>query len=192
PPNAGLKRTWKDKLTRPGYYWLAYDWQNLFFSCEICNRKHKNNFFPVVDEPMRAKNHSFDVSLEEPAILHPSLDDPEKHLQFKRYMLTYKTTKGENSIKAYGLNRKKLREKRSKYLDTVELNDLYWDYDPDELTDKQKHDISKDMNRPWPDLERIIRKARAFLAIAATDQKPFSLMVRQNFPHLPYEPQSRV
>lgn len=24
-----------------GYYWLAHVWENLYLSCEICNRRHK-------------------------------------------------------------------------------------------------------------------------------------------------------
>lgn len=27
-----------DKKNRPGYYWLAYKWDNLMYACEKCNR----------------------------------------------------------------------------------------------------------------------------------------------------------
>ncbi|MFX1554713.1 MAG: hypothetical protein ACFFBV_12360, partial [Promethearchaeota archaeon] len=43
-------------ITHPGYYWLAYDWQNLLLTCEMCNRPNpgnknigKHNKFPVRD-----------------------------------------------------------------------------------------------------------------------------------------------
>lgn len=187
-PKGGYQITPEGKLNRPGYYWLAYDWDNLFFSCQICNQRHKKNFFPIEDEAARARNHALDIDLEVPAIIHPSQDTPDQHLHFNRHILTFKTSKGANSIKGYGLNRKKLKEARKKHFDTVELNDLFWNYDPDALTDEQKRQVSGDMKRPWPVLEPIIRKARAFLVVAASAQKPFTQMVRQNFPHLPYEP----
>jgi uncharacterized protein (TIGR02646 family) len=187
-PKGGYQITPEGKLNRPGYYWLTYDWENLFFSCQICNQRYKKNYFPIEDEAVRAKNHVANVTLEEPAIINPSLDNPDQHLQFRGHVLTHKTLKGENSIKGFGLNRKKIKETRKDYFDKVELNNLYFDYDPDELTDEQKRQVSQDMKRPWRELEPIIRKARAFLAVAASAKKPFTLMVRQNFPHLPYEP----
>ena len=36
-PKGGYQQTEKGKISKPGYYWLAYEWQNLFFSCQICN-----------------------------------------------------------------------------------------------------------------------------------------------------------
>jgi uncharacterized protein (TIGR02646 family) len=187
-PKGAYQITSNGELHRPGYYWLAYDWDNLFFSCQICNQRYKKNFFPLKDEASRAKNHTAVVALEEPAIINPSLDDPDQHLQFREHILIYKTLKGENSIKGFGLNRKKIKDIRKDHFDKVELNNLYFDYDPDALTDEQKRQVSSDMKRPWRELEPIIRKARAFLAVAASNKKPFAQMVRQNFPHLPCEP----
>src|ERR1700722_2357164 len=31
----------------PGYYWLAYEWDNLFLSCSFCNSRNKRNLFPL-------------------------------------------------------------------------------------------------------------------------------------------------
>jgi len=47
----------------PGYYWLAYDWENLVPACERCNRANaKMNQFPV------AKRHSCTPLLDTPAL----------------------------------------------------------------------------------------------------------------------------
>ncbi len=35
------------QLERPGYYWLAYTWENLLFSCELCNRREKGAWFRI-------------------------------------------------------------------------------------------------------------------------------------------------
>jgi hypothetical protein len=40
-PKGGVRQADTDPLQQPGYYWLAYDWANLMFSCERCNRRHK-------------------------------------------------------------------------------------------------------------------------------------------------------
>src|SRR5947207_120084 len=36
-PKAGYRQHESDELRRPGYYWLAYTWANLFLACSICN-----------------------------------------------------------------------------------------------------------------------------------------------------------
>ncbi len=116
-PKGGYQTTLKGQLNRPGYYWLAYEWKNLFFSCQIRNQRYKKNFFPIENEALRAKNHAFDVVLEVPDIIHPALDDPAKHLKFNKHVLTHKTLKGYNSIRGYGLKRQKLNDARKQHLD---------------------------------------------------------------------------
>jgi len=71
----------------PGYYWLAYDWQNLLPSCIDCNRpnetkipgKHmgKRNYFPVRD--FRAVRPGEETQ-EEPLLLNPVIQNPDNHL----------------------------------------------------------------------------------------------------------------
>ena len=46
-PKKGYRQTASDSLGLPGYYWLAYEWSNLLFSCQICNQRHKGNLFPL-------------------------------------------------------------------------------------------------------------------------------------------------
>lgn len=56
------------KVVKPGYYWLAAYWDNLFLSCQHCNQKRKHrvegggtlnagkaNKFPVADEKQRVR-----------------------------------------------------------------------------------------------------------------------------------------
>lgn len=61
-----------------GYWWLAYEWSNLLFSCKACNSTHKKNHFPMVrdDESCRAATKDDDLSSERPALIDPSLEDP--------------------------------------------------------------------------------------------------------------------
>ena len=70
-PKAGYKINRKDKLKKPGYYWLGYSWSNLFFVCGPCNTK-KGNIFPLENESRRAKNHNFSWHAEKPLLLDPA------------------------------------------------------------------------------------------------------------------------
>ncbi len=49
-PKKAFQQNAKENLTFPGYYWLAYDWKNLFLVCKICNQRHKKNLFPPLAE----------------------------------------------------------------------------------------------------------------------------------------------
>src|SRR4051812_43320222 len=55
----------------PGYYWLAYSWENLFWSCHFCNSSNKGNLFPLVNPAKRARYHGMALEDETPAILKP-------------------------------------------------------------------------------------------------------------------------
>src|SRR5207253_16064 len=68
-PKAGYQQAPKGRLLRPGYYWLAYTWDNLLLSCSACNQRHKRNLFPLTNPNQRAKSHADDVTLETPLFL---------------------------------------------------------------------------------------------------------------------------
>ncbi len=62
---------------RPGYYWLAYEWANLYYACADCNQYRKLNQFPLADPTRRATNHHHPIASEEPLLLDPGgPDDP--------------------------------------------------------------------------------------------------------------------
>ena len=62
-PKAGYRQSPDDPLGRPGYYWLAYDWSNLLFCCQLCNQRFKRSLFPLADSVYRACTHHHDLSL---------------------------------------------------------------------------------------------------------------------------------
>ena len=43
-PKGGFQTSLNERLTKPGYYWLAYDFSNLFLACQICNQSYKKNY----------------------------------------------------------------------------------------------------------------------------------------------------
>jgi uncharacterized protein (TIGR02646 family) len=105
-------------LQQPGYYWLAYDWQNLLFSCSECNTSYKRNHFPLVNENARDIEHR-DITNEEPAIINPVTTDPRDHIEFSEFIIRPKMVDGQESIQGkttigvFRLNdRKDLKERR--------------------------------------------------------------------------------
>src|SRR5207248_2896103 len=65
-PKGGYKQRETDELKRPGYYWLAYAWDNLFCSCQLCNQRFKRNLFPLRDGRRRARSHTHKLDKEQP------------------------------------------------------------------------------------------------------------------------------
>jgi uncharacterized protein (TIGR02646 family) len=116
-PKGGYKKDDTSKLVKPGYYWLAYNFDNLYFSCNRCNTSYKKNYFPLADESTRAKNHTENIANEDPLIINPSVE-PSTHLVFKREKIKAKgkSIKGKETIKRTGLNRKLLSQERLEYL----------------------------------------------------------------------------
>lgn len=97
----------------PGYYWLAYTWSNLYFSCPNCNRSWKKNLFPLADPLLRARSHSGDVATEQPVLLDPGgPDDPRQHIRFHEEIAVGKTERGRMTIETINLNRSDLCEAR--------------------------------------------------------------------------------
>lgn len=120
-PKAAVRQDPSDDLSRPGYYWLAYDWHNLFLSCGQCNRRYKGNLFPLQDPSARARSHKDTIANEEPLFLHPSEDDPEEHIAFREAVAVAKngSERGGITINYLYLNRTSLYDVRDDYYRTT-------------------------------------------------------------------------
>ena len=128
---------------KPGYYWLAADWNNLLLSCRNCNQKLKHlvhgatvkrtmgkmNQFPLSAPGVyvRAHNHINGINDEEPyrQLLNPCVDRPEEHLEYDIVAGVIKakkdnqgqfSIKGQKSIEVYVLQRMPLVLSREKVL----------------------------------------------------------------------------
>lgn len=132
-----------EEMTHPGYFWLAYHWQNLLPSCEYCNTAGgKLDFFPVQKSHVavkRLKVAEIDALLDkrtrsmkaadtfylEPSdldkfegrlLLHPYYDKPEDHIYFQvdgEADVWDKSKQGDKSIKVYDLNETSKRTARN-------------------------------------------------------------------------------
>ena len=113
-PKAGYRQKASDSLARPGYYWLAYEWNNLLLSCQLCNQRFKRNLFPLSENSQRAKTHKDDLRAESPLFINPTTSNPEQHISF-RAEIPYSidgNSQAQTTISSLGLDREALNEQR--------------------------------------------------------------------------------
>ncbi|WP_147451369.1 hypothetical protein [Corallococcus llansteffanensis] len=117
-PKAGCRQVENGPLLRPGYYWLAYEWENLYLSCALCNQRFKGSLFPLRVAKSRAKNHRRRVRAEEPLLIDPGGDEPERLIGFRREVpyAVANNARARVTIDALGLQRTELMEQRRERL----------------------------------------------------------------------------
>lgn len=120
-PKGTVRQDEQSGAVRPGYFWLAYSWENLYLCCQVCNRSEKIDLFPLKNHAKRARSHVDNLADEEPLILDPGgLDDPRKHIRFRKEIAVGLTEDGKSTIQCIGLNRPALGEARLHRLAVLE------------------------------------------------------------------------
>jgi uncharacterized protein (TIGR02646 family) len=162
-PKGGFQIDEQQSLQTPGYYWLAYNFDNLFYCCQICNQVYKKNYFPLADETSRVRSHTQNFRVEESLLIHPEVDEPNQHLTFIDEVIKplNGSRKGIETIKRTGLDRPELEDDRFVYLKTLRILAAVARGDGPQSTIAQQH--FKDISKPTA---------------------VYSLMVRANFPDL--------
>jgi uncharacterized protein (TIGR02646 family) len=163
-PKAAVRQNEKGELEYPGYYWLAYEWSNLFLSCQLCNEKFKRNCFPLRNPKSRVRSHREDLNRELPLLADPA-GSPESHITFNGGMIVAKDIIGKTTIKVLGLDRKELVERRltlRKFL----------------LTFKKLRSRLRKLRSPTTDDLKSIREIETHLAEAITDPAEYAAMAR--------------
>ena len=100
----------------PGYYWLAYEWQNLLPACADCNRPSRRK---SVDGRLLGKWDRFpingtyaatpddDLVQEDPLLINPVFENPADHLEIDETGLftpLNDSDRGRMCISIFGLN----------------------------------------------------------------------------------------
>lgn len=83
---------------KPGYYWLAAEWDNLLLSCRNCNQKLKHltfgetlkktmgkmDQFPLSNEQKRVRSHKKSIVEEEKVrlLINPCKENPEEYFKY--------------------------------------------------------------------------------------------------------------
>ncbi len=98
-----------------GYWWLAYDWNNLFFSCRMCNQHYKKTKFPIA--ALRATPRTVDLNDEKAMLIDPALESPEDSIGFDwshvpnqvvPYGIGSNANRGNTTIEVCGLDRQQV------------------------------------------------------------------------------------
>jgi len=118
-PKGGARRgrTWDSSR----YWWLAWNWDNLFFICTTCNSVAlKGSHFPLKERtsplplpgrgrPLAQTLRCFAVSRESPMLIDPARDEPMDHIAWRpenpedgaehlRWRPMHKTARGKTTI----------------------------------------------------------------------------------------------
>jgi uncharacterized protein (TIGR02646 family) len=160
-PKAYSKQFRDAEELRPGYYWLAYDWDNLFLSCHFCNSSNKGNIFPLSNPDARARNHHADLAAERPLLLKPDgMQDPRDHIGFHEEVPIGRTPEGRATIAILGLDRTEHAVRLRLFNQLKRCREVIVTY---------RHDLS-------PAAVEWVAEARAFIVRAVRAEAPFSAM----------------
>lgn len=96
------------------YWWLAFEWSNLYLTCANCN-KQRGPRFPVKGD--RIKGPGEDLGNEEPLLLDPCADRPDEHLRFDTSgRVSPLSGRGDVTINLVALNRLDLVSRRRRLI----------------------------------------------------------------------------
>jgi uncharacterized protein (TIGR02646 family) len=70
-----------------GYWWLAWSWENIMFSCKNCNEYCKIDQFPLDASSVPLKPREVPPGRELPLLVDPCIEDPMDHIEFKQVSL---------------------------------------------------------------------------------------------------------
>lgn len=146
--------------TRPGYWWLAYEWSNYLYACPTCQRDWKRNSFPL--KAPRASMEPGCEAQEDPLVLNPMDEDPSAHLRFDEFgQIHGLTEEGKTTIDRCGLDRQTLIDDRSRVAarltclcESLEEGLIGADFFADELEKMMEDDaefagMCRDLARRW-------------------------------------------
>lgn len=160
-PKAFSQQTANSAKNYPGYYWLTYDWENLFLACHFCNSSNKRNIFPLAVVRTRAKSHRGKLSREKPLLICPSgPDDPSQHIDFHNEVPVGLTWKGSTTIAVLGLDSPEHEQRLRLFQQLTYCHDI----------------ISKYRNSRSLAAREVVAQANKNLASAVRSDAPFSAM----------------
>jgi len=98
--------------SRQHYYWLAHEWENLYPSCQQCNRA-KGAKFPVLGPRAEPDTFGAELLVEGPGLIDPCVDDPESvFVYLPSGQVISVEDRGRQTIDVLALNRPQLVTER--------------------------------------------------------------------------------
>lgn len=151
-PKNGFKKKRGGAEEYPGYFWLAYSWDNLILGCYECNRI-KGTIFPLGDDTQRILSHIDKGVLDReiPLLINPGAPgiEPRDEITFVDDFPVSKTAAGKATIELLKLDygpenneRPFLREQRLEFKAWLQSQ-------VDILDDPGKDDTAKSLARKY-------------------------------------------
>lgn len=164
-PKAAFQQEKGSPLERPGYFWLAYRWENFLISCGECNQRgRKGNRFPI--SGLRARARLDDLAAENCILIDPSKENPSVFISFNQdvpvgidqdgrgnYNINFFELKDRGDIKSIRQDRFKLYKTQS---------------------------LIANISIPGAVGSTEIASAKKFLKTATKSKQPFAGMIREN------------
>ena len=163
-PKGRVDKYPKDGTKRyPGYYWLAYEWSNLFLCKGRPNVSYKQNFFPLMPNSPVNNSHN-DNNVEVPMLINPSEDNPREHIVFHLDEPKWLTERGRVTIELCGLRHPDFEEsRRTKCQELLDIKDIIVL-------------LESDLEEPVGEKLDLINRFKARLEQAKEPQSEFSSM----------------
>lgn len=115
-PKGRVDKWPKGAFSYPGYYWLAYEWTNLFLAKGRTNTSFKRNFFPLSGKITRNRSH-LETKIESSILIDPGMENPRIHIRFINEEISGVTPRGRKNIKLLDLRNSEIDEaRRTKYV----------------------------------------------------------------------------
>lgn len=111
-PKARVQQSRGAPVEYPGYFWLAYRWENLLFACYGCNAMAKRELFPVA---VRATADA-GIAAEGAALIDPVREDPRLHIVYRFTDPHAVSPRGATTIEVLRLDRPELRLPRLRHI----------------------------------------------------------------------------
>jgi uncharacterized protein (TIGR02646 family) len=119
-PRTAVKQTKAGDRIYPGYFWLAYAWDNLYLSCAECNGRFKSCYFPLANPKKRARSCKDSVLDERPLLIDPGVDKPREHINFRIDKAFSSKNRGKKTIEIIQLNEENLRKAREEKIGVLQ------------------------------------------------------------------------
>jgi uncharacterized protein (TIGR02646 family) len=149
-----------------GYWWLAWTWENLLFSCPGCNRSGKRFAFPLEDGSVPLTPENPPPGQERATLIDPCSEDPIELIQFVLLGNHWRprgrngSIRGQRTIEILELDRAELLDRYAAYVNT------HVKPHTDAALEAIEHGDEPSVRRAWHHVRRLLLPRMPFVALS--------------------------
>jgi uncharacterized protein (TIGR02646 family) len=150
----------------PGYWWLAWTWENLLFSCPNCNRSAKNDAFPLEIGSMPLAAEAQPPGQERATLIDPYSEDPVDFIEFVFDGMHWRprgrngSTRGQRTVEILELDRAALLTRYNDYVNESVRPRI------DELTEAIAQRDESRIRTAWRRVRALLVPGKDFVALS--------------------------